>query len=1016
METFRLDGFRPWLEKATRVQDNDNNELDDVDWSVHTVDYAAFKKRLLEFSKRRAMLRQLLLASDDDAIPATELATILGSQSPLPAHMEASTSMHLQQEHSVKKHEHQHEHQHQRQSWKSTNSTTSATTAQANAEDSSPFLGYVPFVESESNSSKSNMNMNHRVPLNIEIESGDQSSPTTCGDHYHYHSHHVPRLIQLGSDALYSYKTTTTTAPKRLKRRAVMRQVSSAERHDLVVFLSWEIDKSCMFYLAQWQRLSQQLLDFNTTVMDQQSQQLGLHNASVQSPATKDAYRILGQEILELVSFCVINVVTVRQALMRYDAFARQFEGTPMLHYTMKKLLKSPTSFRKLLQHQELKALCDSLVVVVPNDNGNADTTSSYDHDHAHGHEWQESFTRQCQTFATVLESSERAQATATGQPPVNDTVLQTLRYYFMLGTMEDRLGYEPSYLTSRGKSLTNEMQTLAEWRLHNSNRSGNGNGNAGPDPYPYPKAAAPPEPPMDSKQLFNLIMTLLAAFLYCMNYYIVEPSSTMYVNALGAHDAMSGTLIGMMPIASFISATLFSIWTNHSFRQPFLVSCLLLVSGNIIYSAAFNFKSIEMALIGRFLTGLGGPKCIVRRYMADTTSLTMRTSVNAGFGMVVAAGSALGPGCAILLNKLNFAIQIPNGEIWFNGMTGPGYFMALMWGLFAVALFLNFEEPDRSGLEEQKRLEALEKIGTATNALVSPKSDLSTAASTTPSMDSSSAPTTTRMVDGLNVTEQQQQQRRQQQDNKEDDLMTIFSGATSSYKEDWIRGGDDASLDGWWAKTKAFFKLITFPVRLCLGLLFAKVFVIETLVSATSALSKNRYGWQVREVGTLGCVNGFMVIPFSILIGRLSMRNQDRDLMIWLLGIGLFGLFLLIDISDLIDSNSKHYNDGDWLAVNPYRYVMGYFLAYISIQSFEGVIGSALSKVIPTALASGTFNSGLLATLTDTFGRSCGDLFISLVGFINLRQLMNLLFIPGACILITCLIVVRRYYDLLAV
>jgi hypothetical protein len=235
------------------------------------------------------------------------------------------------------------------------------------------------------------------------------------------------------------------------------------------------------------------------------------------------------------------------------------------------------------------------------------------------------------------------------------------------------------------------------------------------------------------------------------------------------------------------------------------------------------------------------------------------------------------------------------------------------------------------------------------------------------------------------------------------------------------IRGSDAATTHLWKAgggpkQTKAFFKLITFPVRLCLGLLFAKVFVIETLVSATSALSKNRYGWQVREVGTLGCINGFTVIPFSILIGRLSMSYQDRDLMIWLLGVGLFGLFLLIDVSDLIDSDSKHYNEGDWLAVNPVRYVMGYFLAYISIQSFEGVIGSALSKVITTALASGTFNSGLLATLTDTFGRSCGDLFISLVGFINLRQLMNLLFIPGACILITCLIVVRRYYDLLAV
>ena len=119
----------------------------------------------------------------------------------------------------------------------------------------------------------------------------------------------------------------------------------------------------------------------------------------------------------------------------------------------------------------------------------------------------------------------------------------------------------------------------------------------------------------------------------------------------------------------------------------------------------------------------------------------------------------------------------------------------------------------------------------------------------------------------------------------------------------------------------------------------------------------------------------------------------------------------LLIDYYDLMSNGKTPFH-----TVGPGQYVAGYFITYVSIQSFEGVIGSALSKVIPTALATGTFNSGLLATLVDTFGRSCGDLFISLMGFINIDQLMNLLFIPGVLILFTCLFVVRRYYDLLAV
>ena len=208
---------------------------------------------------------------------------------------------------------------------------------------------------------------------------------------------------------------------------------------------------------------------------------------------------------------------------------------------------------------------------------------------------------------------------------------------------------------------------------------------------------------------------------------------------------------------------------------------------------------------------------------------------------------------------------------------------------------------------------------------------------------------------------------------------------------------------------------LVTLPMRVCLFLLFAKVFVIETLVSSTSTLSKNRYQWQVREVGILGCVNGLIVIPLSVIVGKLSMSYPDRVLMMWLLSVGLLGILRLIDLTDLL-SRDENYGKDSFFAVGPVDYIIGYFTIYMSIQSFEGIVGSTLSKVVPTALASGTLNSGLLATLVDTFGRTCGDLFISLCGLLNLRQLINLLFIPGAIVLATCLVVVRKHYDLLAV
>jgi Sugar (and other) transporter len=446
-----------------------------------------------------------------------------------------------------------------------------------------------------------------------------------------------------------------------------------------------------------------------------------------------------------------------------------------------------------------------------------------------------------------------------------------------------------------------------------------------------------------------------------------------MYVNRLGAHDAMSGTLIGMMPLAAFLSSIPYSMWTNRSFRHPFIMSCCMLILGNLLYSLADQFGHVSLTLWGRFLAGLGAPKCIIRRYMADTTPVSLRTSVNAGFGMVVAAGSAMGPAMAILLNRIEYTCYVKHiGIVTLNGLTLPGYFMACLWLTFGIILVLTFEEPDREGLKEQKALEAR-----------GPASE-------------------------------------------HDDLRSVFSGESSGpLPVDAATNADnnlvpttvETSTLSWPRMVRRTLDWIPLPVRICLGLLFAKVFTIESLVSSTSALTKNRYQWQVRQVGQLGFANGVLVIPFSILIGRLSLTHQDHVLMKWLVSLGCFGMFLLIDLSDLVSTpTGMRYNAGHILAVSPRRYMAGYFLTYLSIQAFEGVIGSTLSKVIPTSLASGTFNSGLLATLVDTFGRACGDLFISAAGFVSLRQLMNLLFIPGFSILLTCLVVLERCRDLLSV
>lgn len=515
-----MKGFREYFDLAIRVDDTH-------DWSVHSVDYNIFKKRLVFFRDRRKRLKELLRNSPKRSLPDHVVASIIGPKS------------HLTPD---------------------------------NTFNHGPMgTGYVPFVDSESSADEPN-------------------TPSTKWE-----------KVQRGK------------VVARVTERSVLRRLSISERNEVVMFLAREMEKVAMFYMAQWQNLSRRMEDWE--------------------PCDN-----LGDEILELMAFCTTNIVAVRQTLIRYDAFARIHGSQPMLQWYMKKMVKdhNQTCFRKVLVHQELKAVIDLY-------EGESKDAAK--------------FASQISMFENILESSARMESIAsTGHVTTNYNCIQTILDNFSLGLVEDQLGLQSEYLTLRGQSLTGEVQMIAQWREQRKAVE--------PDTGPVKK--------MSWKELFSLTLNLLSAFMYCMNYYIVEPSSTKYVNALGASDNYSGLLIGMMPIAALCSAVVYSIWTNQCFRVPLLVSGSLLIVGNVLYASALKSNSIMVALSGRFLTGLGGPKCIVRRYMADTVPITSRTSVNAAFGMAIAVGSALGPAAAILVDQFEFSFTLPLlGVQSFNGMTG---------------------------------------------------------------------------------------------------------------------------------------------------------------------------------------------------------------------------------------------------------------------------------------------------------------------------------------------------------
>ena len=438
---------------------------------------------------------------------------------------------------------------------------------------------------------------------------------------------------------------------------------------------------------------------------------------------------------------------------------------------------------------------------------------------------------------------------------------------------------------------------------------------------------------------------------------YIVEPSSTRYANALGTSDAMSGLIIGAMPWAAIGSAVAYSVWSNRTYRAPLLTSCALLVSGNVLYASALRAGSIGMALGGRFLTGLGGPRSMNRRYIADTTPVASRTAVNAAFGTATAMGAALGPAAAVLLDRVDFEFGLPlYGTAVFNGMTGPGYLMSALWLVFAAVLAATFEEPERTGLEEQRRREEKEAEACVADLGVGLVDD---GGLVEPNRVGDGRAVVARELDGCGFPT--------------DDAPGLC--AEERYINPCFDGGggrDDDGVDGVgmrpFCQQVAFvLSQLTLPVRICMFLLFSKMFTVESVISAASMVTKNRYGWAVHQVGTLGMIVGCLTIPISVFIGWISQYREDRVLMLWLMSFATLGMALLIDVTDMFSDETENYNEGNPWAVGPHRYIAGYLLVFCSVQAFDGVVGSVLSKVIPTSLATGTLNSGLLATVLGT-------------------------------------------------
>jgi len=673
-------------------------------------------------------------------------------------------------------------------------------------------------------------------------------------------------------------------------REDALLRLSIIERKEFSDLLEQEVSKAAVFYTETL---------------------LGGLKSKIESETLE--VEVASTELLETAAFCVTNIITFRQVLIRYDGFRRTFDGIPLSEWHLQRsILGSRHPVHALFQLKEYHELEKRLVVAMQ-EKGYPTTNLS----------------TQSECFQHLLQKTNDALDRAVaGHVVFKDRVIATVRQYFLFGFQSRGLVHSPKILM-KGRHLKAELRTIAKWRETGGF----------PVTAQYPDTFANRLKELNPENIFPLLLNLISCFFFMMNNYIIEPSSAYYANALGSSDALSGIMIGAAPWFAMLSAVGYSYWTNYNYKCPIIFAGCLQMVGNFMYANAYSYSSMKMCLMGRVLTGLGAPRIINRRYVADATPFSLRTAASAAFAMATALGAALGPGMAILLdNVTEFEFQVPFlEEQYFNGMTGPGYFMAACWGVYTIIIILFFSEPTRSGLDELKDREYA--VGKVTKSAT-------IATSTSASASGSKVSILDRQDTSLTIEDGYDS------DNSCNDAATSATG--SSF-------GDIQTNNVW------CFRHITTPVIITMSLIFMKRIALESIVGSTSVITKNRFGWSIKNVGTLHLVNGLIVIPVSACSGWLSTFYEDRFMAVCFLVITLFGMVFLFDPSDLVSHENDTYNEDHPLAVGHLRYITGSLIAFSGIEACESFVASLMSKVVPSALAQGTFNSGLLATLVGT-------------------------------------------------
>ncbi|MCO5583217.1 hypothetical protein L7F22_037125 [Adiantum nelumboides] len=431
-----------------------------------------------------------------------------------------------------------------------------------------------------------------------------------------------------------------------------------------------------------------------------------------------------------------------------------------------------------------------------------------------------------------------------------------------------------------------------------------------------------------------------LNTFLYMVNYYIIVPTSDDYAQLLNTPATVSGVIIGSMPLTATVSAVIFTLWSNKTYKAPLVVSTLLLIIGNLSYALALPLNSVWLLLLGRALEGLGCARAINRRYIMHEVPQSKIRNFSAAFVSASALGMTVGPALASALSTVDFEV----GGVIVNYCTASGWILGFAWGLYLVLVLLFFKEPSKSHNEESRK-----------------------------SKEASANP-------------------------KEEDFGALAPLLGSSLHKDAETKKSNRNSGSFINVLKE----MNLPIQILLLNCFMLKFASEMLISEATLVTGYYFSWSSSTVGWFLGALGITVLPSSAVVANyISNKFHDRLIILVTVILTAVGVIGNLSFAPLINYTQAQYIISSLILFVSTNVLEGVDMSLLAkmmsprlskglfncgfLSTEAGTIARALADGLITLVGRAGMESFLSFTMLPTLGIVLGTLFFTWFGYYSL-------------------------------